>query len=50
MREEFNTIKFAFSLPSFLTKILVTVSGSGGIMLGSGKTEVLAGLCHRTLY
>lgn len=46
MREEFNTIKVVFSLPKFLTKALVTVNGSVGIMSGTGKTEVLAVLCH----
>lgn len=49
MKEEFNTIKVVFSLPRFLTKALVTVNGSGGIMSGIDKTEVLAFLCHCTL-
>jgi len=50
MRKEFNTIEVIFSLPRFLAKALVTVSGSGGVMSGTGKTEVLAVLCHCTLY
>lgn len=49
MREEFNTFKVVFCLPKFLTKALVTVSGSGGTVSGTGKTEVLAVLCHSVL-
>lgn len=50
MREEFDIIRVVFSLPRFLTNALVTVSGSGGIMPGTGKTEVLSVLCHCALY
>lgn len=50
MREEFNAIKVVFSRPTFLSKVFVTLSDSGGIRPGIGKTEILAVLCHGAVY
>lgn len=39
-----------FSLPRFLSKALITLISSGGIRPGTGKTEILAVLCHRAMH